>query len=285
MAYRRTGAPSTRGRTAGTRFRQPARRRRYGVAMRARMNRSAYAQSKQIQSLARLAVRNARVLNGQRLYTDYYLNGQTDGTWTANVWQVFSILDPISWQQTLRRNNDADNAQNAYVRNMFFQYTCGLNTLKSSGTVTLMLASVRPNAAAFVPSSTSMSNGEEYQNLGSYQMPIVNSGLLKVKWSKTFVVQSNGLGGPSIAQTSSVPIGDPSDSFVRGSVNMTIRTTFRSPSMFIAPAAEPQAWSTLTDKDIKPSQRLYLMAWYQSQDGQNTAGLNWSAKFTVITSN
>lgn len=285
MPYRRTSATGTRGRTAGTTYRQRRGRRRTSVFTRAKYNRSAAAQSRQIRSLARMAVRNTQILNSQRLYTDYYINGQADTTWLANTWTVFSLLDPISWLPTLRRNTDADNAQNAYVRNMFFQYTTALNTLKNSATVTLMLVSIRRNAANFVPSNATMGNGEEYQNLGSFQMPVLSSGIFKVKWAKTFVLQSNGLGKPSVAQTSTVPVGDPSDTYCRGAVNMDIKTTFRSPSRFIAPATEPQSWSTLTDADISPSQRLYLMAFYQSQDGTNNAGMNWSAKFTVITSN
>ena len=281
---RRISSFGTRGKTAGTRSRGFKRRRRTSIATRAKYRRGANAQSSQIRSLARIAVRNAKILNSQRLYTDYYLTGGTDATWVSGYWQVYSILDPISWQQTLRRNSDADNAQNAFVRNMFFQYTCSLFKLKSSATVTLMLVSVRANAAGFVPSNATMGNGTEYQDLGFYSMPIVNSNLMKVKWSKTFVVQSNGLNGLSVDQTN-LAVGDPSDTYARGSVNMKVSTTFRSPSRFIAPATEPQSWSTLSDQDISPGQRLYLMCYYRSNDTQNAAGLTWSAKFSVITSN
>lgn len=285
MPYRRTSAYSTRGRTAGTRRFQPRGRKRTSIATRARYSRSAGAQSSQIQALARLAVRNARILGSQRTYTDYYLNGSSDATWTSSVWKVWPILDPISWQQTLRRNSDADNAQNAFVRNMFFQYTCGLYKLVNSATVTLMMVSIRSNAASYVPGTATITNGDEFQYMGAYQMPVMNSNLMKVKWAKTFVVQSNGLNGPSIAQSTVIPVGDPSDSFARGSVNVAIKTTFYSPSMAIAPAVEPQSWSMLTDKDLKPSQRLYLLAYFQSNDITNAPQLNFSAKFTVITSN
>lgn len=286
MPYRRTSTAGTRGRTAGTqRGAAPRRRRRTSVATRARYQRGAAAQSRQIQELARIAVRNARTLNAQRTYTDYYLNGSSDATWTTGVWKAWSIVDPVTWQQTLRRNSDADLAQNAYVRNMFFQHTTGLFKLKASASVTLMLVSIRPQAANFVPSASTMGSGEEWQFMGAYQMPVVNSQLMHVKWSKTFILQSNGLNGPSVAQATDTAVGDPSDTFSRGSVNMDIRTTFYSPSRLIAPATEPQSWSTLQDTDLRPSQRLYLLAYFQSNDTQNAAQLNWSAKFTVVTSN
>lgn len=275
----------TRGRTAGTRRRGFKRRRRTSVATQAKYRKGANAQSWQIRKLARLAVSNARVLRGQRLYTDYVLVGSSDATWTATTWYVQSLMDPISWKPTLRQNGEADNSQNAYVRNMFFQYTCALNTLKNGATVTLLLVSIRSNAAGFEPSSANMTNAEEFQNMGSYQMPILNSGLMRVIWAKTFVVQSNGLGGASIAQSSTTAVGDPETTYSRGSANISIRDTLRSPSRFIAPNTAPQSWTTLNDKDLRPNQRLYLMAYYQSQDGTNAAGLNWSCKFTAITSN
>jgi len=282
MPFVRSSRGTRRG-SAGA-SRTYGRRRRTSIATRARFRRGAYAQSRQITALARLATRNASILRGQRLYSDYFLQGAADTTWIANTWYVASLVDPISWKPTLRQNEDADKAQNAYVRNMFFQYTCGLNSLKQSGTVTLMLVSIRGNAADFEPSNTSMGNGEEYQNLGPYQMPIVNSGLMVVKWSKTFVVQSNGLGGKSVDQ-STMATGDPTDTFARGSANVHIGNSLRSPSRFIAPGTSPQSWSTLADKDLRPRERLYLLGWYQSQDATNCAGLTWSCKFTVLTTN
>lgn len=285
MPYRRTSAYSTRGRTAGTSRSQPKPRRRTSLATRARYNRGSYAQSRQIQSLARLAVRNSRILNSQRTYTDYFLNGNSDATWLSSTWKVWSLLDPVTWQQTLRRNTDADNAQNAFVRNMFFQWTVGLYKCKSAASVTLMMVSIRSNAAAYVPSTANISNGTEFQQMGPYQMPILNSNLMKVRWSKTFIVQTNGLYGPSILQTNVLPVGDPSDSYSRGSVNLDIKTTFYSPSMNVVPALEPEAWSTLDAKDLKPSQRVYLLAYFQSPDVENPCQLNFSSKFTVITSN
>lgn len=286
MPYRRTSVAGTRGRTAGTYKRGQRRGRpRASIATRARYQRSAAAQSRQISALARMAVRNSQILRSQRTYTDYYINGSTDATFIQGQWKVWSVLDPISWLQTLRQNSDADNAQNAFVRNMFFQYTSSVFKLQNAATVTLMLVSVRPNAAAFVPSTTSMGNGQEYQDLGFYSMPVVNSQLLRVRWSKTFVVQTNALNAPSLTPDQQLASGDPSDSYARGSCNMAINTTFRSPSMAIAPAIEPQSWSTLTDAALLPSQRLYFMAYYRSVDTENAAGLTWSAKFTVITSN
>lgn len=285
MPYRRTSAYSTRGRTAGTRRTQPRARRRTSIVTRARYNRGAGAQSRQIQAIARMAVRNSQILGSQRTYTDYYLNGSTDITFTSSKWKVFSLMDPISWQQTLRRNSDADNAQNAYVRNMFFQYTASLFKLEQSASMTLMIVSIRPNAAAFVPSTASMNNGDEYQYMGAFQMPVLNSQLMKVKWSKTFILQTNGLDGPSVTQSNVLPVGDPSDSYARGSVNVDIKTTFRSPSRLIAPAIEPQSWSILNDRDLRPGQRMYLLSYFQSNDITNAPLINFSTKFTVITSN
>lgn len=285
MAYRRTSATSTRGRTAGTRRgAAPRRRRRASIATRARYNRGAAAQSRQIQALARMATRNSRILGAQRTYTDYYLSGQAPPTWTSSTWTTFSVVDPATWRQTLRRNDDADKAQNAFVRSMFFQYTCGLNTLTNAATVTLMLVSIRPNSAGFIPSSA-MQVGQDYENLGNYQMPVVNSQLMKVRWSKTFIVQTNGLRGTSVTQSATTPVGDPSDSYVRGSVNVDIRTTFRSPSRFVGGGLDPQAWSDLVDIDLRPMQRMYLICYFQSGDLTNVPLLNWSAKFTAVTSN
>lgn len=285
MPYRSSTA-ATRGRTAGTRRgAAPRARRRTSIATSARYNRSAGAQSMQIRRLARIAVRNSQILQSQRLYTDYYINGGTDATFTTNYWQVYSIIDPVSWLPTLRRNTDADNAQNAFIRSMHFQYTASLYKLQNPAVMSLFLVSIRPNAANFTPVSGGLTDGEDFQNLGFYSMPILNSGLVKVKWSKTFVLQSNNLEGPSIVPTQDVAIGDASDSYIRGSVNLAIAQTYRSPSRFIAPAVEPGSWSTLSDENLRPMQRLYFLAFYQSSDTVNAAGLTWSAKFNVVTTN
>ncbi len=285
MPLRRTSAFGTRGRTAGTRRRQPFRRRRTSVATQARYRRSARAQSSQIQRLARIAVRNSRILSAQKLYTDYYLNAGTDATFTNGVWYARSVMDPISWQKTLRQNVDADEAQNAYIRNCFFQWTSSLYKLKSSAVMIIFLVSIRPNAANYVPSAGNLNDGEEFQNLGFYSMPVLNSGLMKVKFSKTFILQSNPLEAPSVAPTNVIAVGDPSDTYARGSVNIRVGQTFRSPSRFIAPNTDPTAWSDLSDTDLRPMQRLYFLAYFQSSDTENAAGLTWSAKFNVVTSN
>lgn len=286
MPYRRTAVASTRGRTAGTSRRGQRRpRRRTSLITHARYRRSANAQSSQIQRLARMAIRNSAILRGQRLYTDYYLNAGTDATFVSGVWYAKSIMDPISWQKTMRQNVDADEAQNAFIRSMFFQYTSSLFKLKSSGVMTLMLVSIRPNAANYAPTAGSLTDTEEFQNLGFYSMPVVNSGLMKVKWSKTFILQSNPLEAPSVAPTTTVAVGDPSDTYTRGSVNMRIGQTFRSPSIFAAPQTQPKAWSDLQDIDLRPMQRLYILAYFQSSDTEGAAGLTWSAKFNVVTSN
>lgn len=259
-------------------------KRRPSIVARTYRRKSASAQASQIRSLARLAVKNSRILNSQRTFTDYEYQGRTSGDWTAGTWQVFSLMDPVFWKQTMRLNSDADKAQVAYVRNMVFQWVVNLNTLLRSTAVTLYIVSIQPQAVDFVPSATTMVDGQNYDQCNAL-MPRLNPNYFKVRYCKSFNLMSNTYGGVSITASATDATGDPQTTFRRGVVNMKIGANLRSKSNKLTPSIEPRAWSDMTDEQLPGRERLYFMMYHSSADTSNFPAGQFHALFTAVTSN
>ena len=262
-------------------------RRRASIVSSAKRSKSAGAQSRQIQRLARLAVKNAKILKSTRVYTDYVLRGSVSSPWNSLSWRCYSLMDPTTWLSTMRENTQARYTQTAYIPSIFFQYVAALNDMNQSVAMSMFLVSIKKDASDFVPalSGSNLNDGEEFQAMGNLSMPVLNPGIFKVRWSKTFTLMSNSLVGTSIVPSTTVAAGDPSSTFVRGFINIKIKANLRSPSIFAAPGLVPGYWQQLQDNNLPPSQRLYLMVYFSSGDLVNSPGMYWSLKTTAVTSN
>jgi len=275
---------ATASRRGGLHVRVKGRGRRTSVIQQAKRRKSAHAQSRQIQRVARLAIKNASILRATRVYTDWVSRGATQN-WTSGTWRCYSMMDPASWSAAMRQNDAAQATQTAYIRNMYIQYTCGLNTLNRSAAVTMFLCSIRRSATNFIPSlsGSNMTDGDEYQTLGNLSSPVLNPSIFNVKWVKSFTLMSNSLSASSAAPTAIA--GDPASTFVRGFANIKVKTNLRTPSVFQTPATGPESWKMLLDNNLPPGQRLYLMSYFNSADIVNEPGLYWALKTTAVTTN
>lgn len=259
-------------------------RRRTSIVSSAKRRKSASAQSRQIQRVARLAVKNSQILRSTRVYTDWVNRGSTSG-WIAGNWRVYSLMDPVVWQSCMRENTQAVYTQTAYIPSMFFQYVAALNDLTNSCAMSVFIVSIRKAATSFIPSlsGSNLNDGEEFQTLGPLSMPVLNPNVFKVRWSKTFTLMSNSISGPSAVPTD--PTGDPRSTFVRGFTNIKLGINLRTPSVFAAPMLVPDHWQNLEDKNLPPNQRLFFMAYFNSGDTLNSPGLYWALKTTAVTTN
>lgn len=282
MAPRVTKA--TASRRGGLHVKTKFPRRRTSVIQQAKRRKSAAAQSRQIQRVARLAIKNATILRATRTYTDWVSKGATQN-WLTGTWRNYSLMDPATWTAAMRQNDEAEKAQTAFIRKMYFQYVVGLNTLTRSAAVTLFLVSIRNSATNFIPTlnGSNMTDGDEYQTLGNLSSPVLNANIFNVKWVKSFTLMSNSLTATSVAPQDAV--GDPDTTYVRGFTNISLKTNLKTPSVFQTPATGPESWKMLLDNQIRPTQRLYLMAYFNSADNQNSPGMFWALKTTATTTN
>lgn len=260
------------------------RRRRTGVVARTFRRKGARAQASQIRSVARMAIKNARILQATKTYTDYEIQGRTSGDWTAGTWQVFPLMDPVMWKQTMRLNSSADNAQNAYIRNMVLQIVVGLNTMLRSTAVTLFLVSMRNQSLSYTPTNTNFVEGQNYDQCNGL-MPRLNSNIFKVRWCKSFNLMSNTYSGISLTPSATDVAGDPTTTYRKITANIKIGANLRSRGVKLTPALDPTAWSDLTDEQLSASNRLYLLCYQSSGDTSNFPAAQWHALFTAITTN
>lgn len=265
--------------------RRVRRRRRTSVVAKTYRSRGARAQASQIRSVARMAIRNARFMNSQKQYLDYELQGLTSGDWVSGTWSVWSLIDPISWKPTMRQNTAGDSGQSAFVRSMFLQYTVALRNLLRSTAVTVYLVTMRSGANDFTPSSSTMINGQHYDNCGQAAMPRLNPNVFKVKYAKTFNLLTNAFNAVSLTASATDVAGDPETSYRRITQSIKLGMNLRSRAVRVPPATESSPWSTMTDEAILPSQRMYLMMYQNSGDQANAPGAFWHALFNVVTMN
>lgn len=260
------------------------RRRGTSIVGRTYKRKGASAQASQIRTVARMAIKNARILNSTRVYLDYEHQGRTPGDWVSGLWRVYSLMDPVSWKPTMRQTADGDAAQVAYIRNCFFQYTAGLNTMIRSTRVTCYLVSMRSAALNFVPASTNMVPGQQYDTCNG-QMPRLNPNIFKVRYAKSFNLLSNTFSGVSLEASATDVAGAPSSTFRACNVNLKIGHNLRSQNIKTLPSNEGKPWSTMSDQDISGSNRLYFMVYHESADVENAPGVIWHALFNVCTTN
>lgn len=259
-------------------------RRRPGVVQRTYRRKGARAQASQIRSVARLAIKNARILNATRVYTDYEIQGRTATDWVSGTWTVFSLMDPVTWKQTMRQTADADNCQAAYIRSCFFQFTAGLNTMIRSTRCTFYLVSMRPAALNFVPAMTNMVAGQQFDTCNG-QMARLNPNIFKVRWAKSFNLLSNTFSGISLTASATDVAGEPASTYRAITANIKINHNLRATNIKVTPLVEGKPWSTMSDEQISAGHRLYFMCYHQSADTVNSPGVIWHALFNVLTTN
>ncbi len=265
-SYGRQGTRS--GRNRGSR------RRRTSVATRAKYQRSARAQSSQIRQLARMAVRNSKILSAQKTYTDW-IDSREVALAATNTdpgsWYVIPLTQPTSWTRVARKNEDYVDQSNTWVRDCVLNYFMGQGDKTLPVTWSLFIVTLRPGTTW--DSGVTFTNGQEYIDMGAENSPLLNSGIFRVlasKSARTLVTYPDGGNQELVAHTSRAS--------VRGKMNIKLGLKLRSP--------EDSYWSQLNVGDLPRTQRTYLLVNAKSTDSEATAvKFQFGAKFTCINSN
>jgi len=256
----------------GTRNGRTRRRRRSSIGARVRYQRpSARNQKRQIQTLARMAMRNQRILNSHRIYQDWTVNSGL--TFTDNgTWQSKPFFDPISWEACLRRDLTPLTQSGCFVREMQFSYFMTNNTKSLPSTISLFLVTLRRQANW----GGSFSLNEEYVVQGQGSAPILNSGIFKVLWSRNHQIFPPKTAAQSGGTVTEISTGNPETQYKRGKTTLRLNFSLRSPSDL--------SWKELGQEDVPYWQKVYLLAYFQNEDTTaNDARMTYGLKYTTIT--
>ncbi len=238
---------------------------------------SARNQRSQIKSLARIAVRNSKLIRAQQTFTDYITGGTA--TYGFPSQQIFDLMDIASWTPTLRQNLDVITQQRTYIRNMHFNWFMETQAVNNLTQTTMFLVSLRPTASTWTPAAGLIEN-QEWASQGTQNAVVLNSGIFKVHWTRhwtTFPTTADGYnpGGPLDGANLLVPNGDPSDRIRKGRINIKSRYSIR------APAAGP--WKQMTAAQLPPHRRLYFLIFAnQATPLATQSSFNWGLKVTCV---
>ena len=265
-------------RSAATRYRQGTRngrarrRRRSSLMSRIRYSRpSSRNQRRQIQSLARLAVRSSRILRNHRIFQDWKLESGIN--FATPGWQVNPFLNPIAWDACLRQDLTPLTQSGCFLREMQFSYFISNNTKSLPSTISLFLVTLRRQQTF----NGTMAENQEYITQGEANQPILNSGIFRCVWSRTHQIfpatQVVTQGGTVVE----VPAGNPMTQYFKGKTTIRLNFRLRSPSDI--------SWKQLSQEDMPHYQSLYLLSFFQNEDASaaTNAQMTYGLKYCTIT--
>lgn len=283
MVFRRTYASRRQGTRGG---RKPAPRRRAGIRTRVRYQRpNARNQRAQIASLARMAVRNSRILNMSKIYCDWYQQ-ESDVDYNPTTSFAIPLTDIAAWQNGSRSSQIVDRAPTTYLREMMFNYFVTADRMDTPMFLSMFIVSLRstavgnpiPNPLKAAGTQPVPPGGYDYTSQGSQCSIILNSAKYKVLWTRFFHLfpwnQS-----PLNAGDEPIPYGNPMSSYRRGRVRLRLGWNMKSLGIVSKP------WHDFGINDLAPSRRLYLICASYAPSGDGVWNLSWAIKVTSINDN
>lgn len=262
MVYRSYGSRRQGNTGRGTK----SRRRRSTLRSRVRWQKpSARNQKKQLKSLTNIALRNYKMLSAQRTFCDWVLTGTRSINATP---QIITLMEPNSWNATMRQNLDVVTQQRTYIRNMSFSWWLNGAALAEETYVTCFIVSLRSTAANW---DGTLNENTEWCNQGFRNAIMLNSNIFKVHWTRHFVIFPEQ---EEIASGEARPAGNPNTQYRRGRVNI------KSKYSIMAPAG--QTWKQLTSDQLTPHRRLFCIVFPQTASVGGTGSFNFGLKVTTV---
>ena len=268
MVYR---SSATRYRQ-GTRNGRARRRRRSSISSRIRYQRpNGRNQKRQIQTLARMAMRSSRILNAHRQYQDWTRNSGV--TLDINgAWKIENLMDINGWTACLRRDLTPLTQSGCFLREMQFSYFLANDTKQASSTISMFLVTLR-NQQNWDGSTMALNDQYCVQGIGS--QPILNSAIFKVHWARTHQIfptlqETVGTGGNLL------PTGNPYAQYSKGKTTLKLNFALRSPSEL--------SWFQLSQENMPYYQDLRLLVFFQCSDtdANRSAQISYGTKYTTI---
>lgn len=281
MPFRRTYASRRQGTRAG---RKPFVRRRAPIASRVRYQRpTARAQRSQIASIARMAVRNSKILNQSKVYCDWWENEELTDYNPVGSFPI-ELTDIAGWRPGARQSQIVSRERNTFVRDMTFNYYVSASRMDQPLFLSMFIVTLRPTAvgepipsplvpAQFPVPAPPPVGAFDYTSQGSEQSIILNSAKYRVLWTRSFHLFPWNQ-APINQGDEPIPFGDPSTSFRRGRINLRLNWNLRSKGLGF--------WKDIGIGDLPPSRRMYLLCASYSSSTDGVWELSWGTKFTTI---
>lgn len=249
------------------------RRRRAGIRTRVRYQRpTAGVQKRQIATLAALAVKNARILRQHTAYTDYY-RPELSVLIGNSGFLAAELMNMDDLATCCRASLDVITSQQVHIRNMIFEWSVDNDAKTLPCMWDIFIVTLKSTSNSFAPGAPPvLEDPSQFAEMGAYQAPRLNSGMFRIFFSKSFrTFPVRGLGGGG-AGTDSFPL-NPWTTYRKGTANMKVNYTIKAPTSL--------SWKELTQNDLAPSKRLYLLYRCRSEDITNDATFRWSTFFTM----
>lgn len=231
-------------------------------------------QKKQIYRIAKLSLRNKRILDSQRTYADWFYGLQTDAL-EISKFKAFSIISPTNWTSTMREDLNVDDANNTWLRNVNISFACQSPTNTARMDWTLYLVTLRYHASDWTPVSptTSLDNlrgGLDYTYVGRGNAPVLNPQTFRLHAKRHFTTYPPALGEPSTLMQSG---------------HMNKRLGFQLAQIHLQSNPGGLRWVNMIDDDVLPMNRYYVLIYPDSTDVANTAQIQLGCVFTTLSSN
>lgn len=233
---------------------------------------SARNQKSQLATLAKLAVRNAKLLNSQKVYTDWF-QSQTVLP-TDSVWNAVALNQYPLWQPGNRKDDLVADSQSVFLRNMMLEWTFQSFKKDSPIEIDIFVVTVRPSATTWTPTATPTGSlaTTDFTDMGFNNAPHLNSGIFKVHYAKHMrLFPVNSIGTASELEYS----GNPFTTYRRGKINIKLNYKVRSPTGI--------SWKELNIDTMPARQRLYMLYRCQSTDSTNALRFTWGSHSVAIT--
>lgn len=269
MPYRRSSYGRQGNRSGGKR----TRKRRTSVATRAKWQTpSARNQKSQIRTLAKIALHNRRILNANKSYTDWFFANSDN--FLNGTWYGTELMSPASWQAGNRQDLDVITSQDIWLRNMVFNWYISSNEVTVRTEFQMYIVSIRNNAANWLPGtgpSGVLTNGTDYEDMGTANGIALNSGIFKVLYAKTTSLFPRSTTGATDPQWG----GNATTTYKRGTVNIRLGIKLKAPA--------GNTWKDLTQASLPPPQRMYFIFRGVNSDTQNGFTVNFGSHITAIS--
>ena len=235
---------------------------------------SEHNQQKQLATLARLATKSAKILQNATTYTDWFRN-ELANVATVNSFFAAELTSMDDLNAGNRQSLDVLTSQTTYCRNMIFEWNADTQNKKQLVDWDLFIVSSRPSSAAFAPGAAPViSQPNEFIEMGRPNAPILNSGMFKVHWSKSFRTFPLLAEGQIATEFSFTPTNT-EFTYKRGRVNIQVNYKLRAPAN--------NSWKELKQEDLPPERRLWLLYRVKSTDITETSLLQWGTFFTMVS--
>lgn len=237
-------------------------RRRTSTTVRAKYApRTARANRSLIQSNA-FAIKAVKRMLPPPIYTDYqYTDGLAPFFSTApapyfTIRQV-ELMTPNIWTEVLRQDPNVVSASSTLVKRMQMNLRYSLGD-SNYCQITAFVVSIRPDAADRVIGQAGLTEGEDYTYNKQTFNPRLNPAVFKVHYVRNvslmdgaWLSESKGVVGDSVFT------GNPNTTYAKGQINMKPNFRLRQPI--------GTRWRTMTQAQLKPSQRLTLLVFFSGQ--------------------